>query len=166
MTGFLAKIDKILDVIYQYGMIITGTAVCLLVMINALLRYIFKLDFFGSEEITLFVAFWLYFIGSAAAARENTHINANMVTLITKNQKMIKLAELVKCVLSFIVCVMVTRWCVGYVWWSYRLNARSNVFRFPNAIAQLPIALSFALWCCYLLRDIICCVKSFGKDGE
>ena len=58
----LKKLDNFLENIENIILIITGIAVCLLIFIGAMMRYIFKIDFYGSEEIILFISFWLYLL--------------------------------------------------------------------------------------------------------
>ena len=148
-------------------MIISGASVCLLIFISALMRYrrtrnnqnIF-LDFYGYEEITLFIAFWLYFTGSMYAAKNNTHIDANMISMFVDNEKVVKIFDLIRSVITFILTVIVTAWCFKYVKWQWGLHAKSNVFKLPNIIAQIPIFISFFVWNFYVLRDIIVCFRS------
>lgn len=156
----IKKIDKITAKIQEQILIITGVVVCLLIFISAITRYIFKSDFYGSEEITLFFAFWLYFIGTMYAARKVTHINANMVTMLVNNPKIVKTVDLIKNIISLIVCIGVTYFCFKYVGWSVQMNARSNVFKLPNVIGQLPILLGFFMWCLYLIRDLVFSFRS------
>lgn len=165
MKEILSKIDWLVNLIGEYILVLTGAAVCLLIVGNAFMRYVLKMDFFGAEEITMFVAFWLYFVGSAMAAREDSHINANMMSLFTHNETALKTIELVKCALSLAMCCVVTVWCYNYVTWSAEMNARSNIFKIPNLVAQLPILISFVLWSIYLVRDLIKAVTAFRKAG-
>ena len=44
----LKKIDEKLLWVENWIMILTGIAVCLIIFINALMRYIFKADFYGN----------------------------------------------------------------------------------------------------------------------
>lgn len=164
--GFLKSLDRILNKINEHILIITGVIVCLTIFVNAMLRYIVHTEIFGNEELIMFFAFWLYFIGSAVAARDNSHINANMMSLISTNPKFLKTMDIIKNVLSLAICLLVTYWCGSYVAWSGSMHAQSNIYRIPNVIAQFPIFLSFFLWDCYLIRDIVASVRNFGKDGE
>lgn len=53
----LQKLDEGLDRIEGWILVITGVAVCCIIFVNALMRYIFKLDFYGNEEIHYFLHF-------------------------------------------------------------------------------------------------------------
>ncbi len=156
----LKKLDDGLEFVENWILILTGIAVCVLIFISAMTRYIFKTDFYGSEELILFTAFWLYFTGSAMAAKKDTHINANMISMFVKNQKIVATFDFIKYLISLFISVIATYWCYNYVTWSIQMKAASNVFKLPVVIGQLPIFISFFLWTLYLIRDVI---KSFGK---
>lgn len=138
----------------------------MLIFADALARYIFKQSFIGSEEIILFIAFWLYFIGSMYAARKDTHISANMISMFVNNQKIVKIVELLKNILSLLMTIIITVWCFRYVSWSFNMNARSNVFKLPNLIGQVPIFLSFFVWNFYALRDVIKSLYNLKNDEK
>ena len=162
----LSAIDKLSKGIYDYIMMITGIAVTLLIMAGALMRYVFHIDFYGSEEIIMIVGFWLFFVGSISAARSKTHLNANMISVFTNNQKAISIAALTKDILSLIICCLAIYWCYGYWNWTFKLSPKTSVFKLPYYIQQFPLCLSFLIWGIYLIRD--CCnsilaVKSADK---
>ena len=163
MANFFKKLDRITVPIQEWIMIITCIIVTAIIMAGALGRYIFKIDFFGSEELTLFFAFWLYFIGSMYAARNNSHINANMISMFTDNKKVINTFELFKDIISLLMAIVATVWSYNYVSFSITMNARSSVFKIPNVIAQLPILISFFAWIFYAIRDLIKTINSFKR---
>lgn len=154
----IAAIDKWLQEIYDYLMMFCGMAVAILIVISALLRYIFKIDFYGSEEYTLLVGFWLYFIGSISAARDKSHLSADMITVFTRNEVIIRVFAVVRDVLSLAICILVVSWCWDYFSWQYSLHPVSSVHRIPRVLQQFPMCLSFLLWSFYLIRD---CIKAF-----
>ncbi len=155
----LKKIDHVFAGAQNWIMVLTGIAVCMLIFAGAVMRYLLKMDFYGSEEIILFAAFWLYFTGSAAAARNKTHINADMISMFVKNQKTVDTVHMIKDIFSLIMSALATYWSFHYVIWSIEMDAVSNVFKLPVVIAQIPIFLSFLLWTIYLIRDIAVSVK-------
>ena len=155
----LQKLDEGLDRIEGWILVITGVAVCCIIFVNALMRYIFKLDFYGNEEITLFFAFWLYFIGSARAAKRKTHITADMISIFTKNEKIIDIFHMLREVISLGMAAIATYWSLSYVMWSGSLGAKSSVSKLPLLIAQIPIFISFLLWTIYEIRDVVNSIK-------
>lgn len=83
MAKILKIVDKGVALLCDSIMMVAGTAVVLLIMAGAFLRYVLKIDFYGSEEIVLLFGYWLYFIGSIAAARNRSHLSADMVNVFT-----------------------------------------------------------------------------------
>lgn len=155
---FLKKADSFLQRIQNWILILTGTAVGLMILVNASFRFL-RIDWFGSEELTLFVAFWLYFMGAACASRENTHISADMLSLFTSNVKIRAVADIVKNAIGAIMSAVFTYWCFNYVSWQAALGARSPVYKLPVIISTIPILVCFLLWTIYLIRDLASAVQ-------
>ena len=45
------------------------------------------------------------------------------------------------------------------------MGAKSNVFKLPNVIAQIPMFISFFMWTLYVIRDLVKAVLGF-KNKE
>lgn len=155
MLKILKKLDDIFELCAGWIMTVTGIATCTLIVVSGFMRYFLKMDFYGYEELTLFAAFWLYFMGSAIAGKKDTHINANMISMFCKNETVIKVCEIIKIVVSLAMCIVATKWCFDYVMWSAQMGSKSNVFKLPNIIAQIPMFISFFMWTLYVIRDFV-----------
>ncbi len=82
--------SRILDSIlttHKVVLFITGSIVALLMFGQVVMRYVFSMSVYGVEELAVFFAFWVYFIGLAYTSWDNYHISADLVPLMTKNQK-------------------------------------------------------------------------------
>lgn len=165
MEKLLKSIDNLTCKLQEYICIITGVIVCFLIVVAAFMRYVLAKDFYGSEELILLTAFWLYFMGSSLAARDDTHINADMTSLFVKNEKMKQKIALVKYVLSFLISVLTTKWSFGYILWSMSLNPKTNVLKIPLTLSQIPILISFILMDIYLLGHIVKTLRRM-KEGS
>lgn len=159
LKRIIGFVDHISSKIQSYIIIIACILVTSFILISAILRYVFKADFYGSEELILITAFWLYFTGSASSARDNTHINADMVTLFTKNKKYIRIVSYIRLLINMAVVCCAVMWGIDWLKWSNEINGSSPVFKIPNIIAQIPIVLSFVCWLLYLIRDFILLVR-------
>jgi len=160
--------DKALQFIYDYIIMVAGSAVAMLILVGAFMRYILKIDFYGSEEIVLIFGYWLYFIGSISAARAKTHLNADMVSIFTKNAKIIAVKEVVKDILSLAICCLAIKWCYDYWSWTFALNPKTSVHKIPYYFQQFPMCLSFLMWGLYLIRDCAASflgIKNINKKG-
>ncbi len=162
----LKKLDDLLEKGENWLIVLTGIAVCVIIFANAVMRHLLHTDFYGNEEITLFCAFWLYFTGSSVAAKKNTHINADMITMFTKNERTVDTFHLVRDVVSLGMAVAASIWSCQYVIWSGTMGAKSPVFKLPMLISQIPIMISFFLWTLYLIRDLARSINALKQAGE
>ena len=92
------------------------------------------------------------------------------MSMFCHNRKILAGSELLKTLVGLVVCVVATVWCWNYVLWSFQMGAKSNVFKLPNVIAQIPMFISFFLWTLYLIRDILKDLKQLkaavrGEEG-
>ena len=62
-----------------------GVALTCVIFAGVIMRYIFKRDFFGSEEIILLFAWWMYFLGGIGGSQEDSQIKAIILGLEDKS---------------------------------------------------------------------------------
>ena len=165
MTTILKKIDHVFEVFEEYIMLITGTAVTLMILASALFRVI-QYDWYGSEELTLIVGVWLYFVGSICAGRDNIHISGDMLNMFISNKKVMYVFNLIRDLISLAMSVMFTIWTYQFLEWQIGLAARTAVYKVPNWIQLLPIPIFFAFWDVYLLRNLIIDLKKTDKTTD
>ena len=70
-----------------------GIALTCVIFAAVVMRYCFKLDFFGSEEIILLFAWWMYFLGGIGGSQEDSQIKADMVEVFCSNRFIIDLVK-------------------------------------------------------------------------
>lgn len=162
----LRKLDHLFEWLANWIVIISGVAVCALIFAGAVARYILHTDFYGSEELILLAAFWLYFMGSALASKHNTQIKAEMLDMFIKNEKVLGFSNILKYLISLGMSVVASVWAIQYVQWNININMKSNVFRFPVFISVLPIAVSFVVWAIYCFRDLVLCIRELVYNDK
>lgn len=164
MKAALREIDHIFQIFEEYIIVITGTAVTMMILANALFRFI-KYDWFGSEELTLIVGVWLYFVGSICAARSDTHIKGDMLNMFISSEKLTLIFNIIRDVVSVIMAAVFTVWTTQFLIWQVSLGASTAVYKLPNFISLIPIPLFFAFWTIYLLRALIIRLMNLsGRD--
>lgn len=82
-SPIIKGIGKVQDFIIQILLII----IPVLVTLQVLLRYVFHAPLMGIEEILLFPAIWLYFLGGSSASKERNHIDCGVLVLYIKTEK-------------------------------------------------------------------------------
>jgi TRAP-type C4-dicarboxylate transport system permease small subunit len=161
----LNKIDYIFQVMEEYILVITGSAVTLMILANALFRFI-QIDWFGSEELTLFVAAWLYFMGGICASRDNTHICGDMLNMFIANEKIIFVFDIIKNVISIAMASMFSIWIYEFLLWQNHLHSTTPVFKLPIVISLIPIAVFFTFWVIYMVRDLVVLIQNGPQRVE
>lgn len=154
MRTILKRIDRACEIFEEYILLLTGTVVTLMILVNAAFR-ILEIDWFGAEELTLIVGVWLYFIGSIGAGRDNIHISGDMLNMFIKNPHVTYWFNALRDVISLIMSGAFTVWTVEFVAWQFKLGAQTAVYKLPNVISLIPIPLFFVFWTIYLLRNLI-----------
>lgn len=165
MKRVISIIDIVLVKLQEYIVIVAGIAICLLITAAAITRYVFKVDFYGSEEYIMYVAFWLYFIGSSLAARDDSHINADMIGSFAKSERVKKVFAVVRQVISLVISLITTGWAFLYIMRSVRLGPTTAVLKAPMVLMQVPILISFALMDIYIVYYLWKAVKAL-RDQE
>ena len=162
----LKKIDQVLMKFFNATMISANFILGTLILIGAFMRYILKKDFYGLEEIVLMIAFWMYFIGSAVATREDTQVSADLLSSAMKSEKAQAILSVVRSVITLILYVILMKWSFDYLKWSISMRPTTAVYKMPMAIAHASLFLSFLLSAVDELTHVIHAVVGVGKAFE
>lgn len=165
MKAILKKIDRIFEIFEEYILLITGTVVTMMILVNALFR-VLQIDWFGAEELTLIVGVWLYFVGSICAGRDNTHISGDMLNMFITNKQVTYVFNVIRDLISTVMCGVFTVWTYQFLMWQVGLKAQTAVYKLPNYISLIPIPLFFAFWTIYLARNLVLQIKNKPAKEE
>ena len=155
MKDAFRLVSKVLFRAEEYVVVITGLMACLLIMISAFMRYVLLKDFYGAEELIILCAFWLYFIGSALASREDSHLTADLLVSLIKTPQRKAVLNIVRHGLSLVISLIVTFWTYKYIAWIMHMGPHTPVLKFPTILMQAPILISFVLMNFYILGHLI-----------
>jgi TRAP-type C4-dicarboxylate transport system permease small subunit len=147
----LVKLQRIL-------LVLSSVFVVLIMCVEVLLRYVFKSDLFGIEEIVVIAAFWLYFIGSSYGVYEKSHVTADIIPQLLSH-KMQKVLTLVIHCTMFLLCVIFSWWAVDMVRYSIVEMPRTTGLRIPIFISQSSVLVGYLLMTFYsgvhVLEDLL-----------
>ncbi len=129
-------------------LVITSLFVVLIMCAEVVLRYVFKSDLFGIEEIVVIAAFWLYFMGSSYGVFEKSHVKADIIPQMLKPRARAFLSVLVNFTVSAL-CILFTVWAVEMVQYSITWMPRTTGLRIPIFISQSSVLLGYALMSMY-----------------
>ncbi|MGI6181127.1 MAG: TRAP transporter small permease [Agathobaculum sp.] len=156
---------KILHQTIKWLMII-GSVVSTACMVYAVIvRYIFTGNFYGSDEVIMLFAFWLYFMGAAYGSFENSHIKADLLNVYIKNMRVKDGIAVFAQFCTVVVNTVILVWATRYFTSEIAKWGLSTSLKIPLVIPKSAIFFGFLLMefyhVYYLQRDL----RTYFKKG-
>jgi len=147
----------------------------LLISAATIIRYIFQWDLYGYDEWAKLFAMWLYFMGAAFGAFNESHVTADIVTAYARDGVLRRSLVVLKDIISAGVCLL-------YVWygWDYFIFSfrgplgtgvaipTTSVWRIPMWVYNFPIFAGLVFIAFYLIkyffRDIFSLARSLRGE--
>ncbi|MCS7232732.1 MAG: TRAP transporter small permease subunit [Synergistetes bacterium] len=146
---------KFLEKAEQTILVIVSLVVTFLVMAEVILRYVFARPLMGIEELATLVGCWLYFIGSAHASRERSHIMADVLNVIVKTPRNFLKIKFVITIFTFIMTIIFLQWSWNYIKWALKVPEYTPSLRIPLVYAQVAMLISAILMVFYTFVEIV-----------
>lgn len=145
-------------------MVVGGCVVGILIFVEVFLRYVLASPLFGVEELILFIAMWLYFMGAAYGAYERTHIKAELIHLWVHSTKSQAIIRSITGVITVFMALTMLKWSYPYFIWGLTRGATSQALLLPMVLCQSAIFFGTILMCIYFTTELIDnLLLSFGK---
>jgi TRAP-type C4-dicarboxylate transport system permease small subunit len=128
--------------------------VMILVFVQVLLRYVLRMPLMGIEELLLFPTIWLYMLGGAAASWERTHISCGILTLYIKRETSMAIFNIVKNVISIVVCGWLMYWAYWYFTYSLRVMKESATLYIPLVFGESSIFFGLLFMFVYTIVEL------------
>ncbi len=132
----------------------------LTILATAFMRYVMNMNFFGSEDIILLFAFWLYFLGAAYGSYEESHIKADLLNVYIHNLRIKDGLALLAQVITLIVTTILMTWGFNQVVWLMEKMPRTTALKIPILATQGVMFISFVLM---LFFEVVYLVKNTRK---
>lgn len=149
----------------RFTMIICSAVSTGCILVAVFMRYIMKGNFYGSDEIILLFAFWLYFIGAAYGSYENSHIKADLLNMYIKNMHYKDMLNLVAQTLTVLVNIILMVWACQFMIWAIEKNPLTTALKIPILIPRAAIFIGLALMLFYHLCYLVASFRSYLKLG-
>ena len=127
------------------SILVSVAGVCLTAMIFATVvaRYVFKRDIFGSEEIIMFFAWWLYFIGGIGGSQEDSHIKADMIEVFCSNKFIVDFCRGLAKALESFVFFLAAYMTYLMLQTNFKRWPVTTALKIPYVATQIPIFIGF-----------------------
>ena len=149
MKKTLKKIWDILLSAEKVVMSVSCIVIVTLVFTTVIMRYFFKANFAGMEEVIIFFAFIIYFIGSAYCSYEESQISADMMGVFIKSERTMELVKVIRGVIESILLVIATGFCVDLVAYAARTGAKTTAVKIPFTLSYSVVLIGVALMTFY-----------------
>lgn len=106
-------------------------ALPLIITYQVILRYVLKHPLMGIEELMTFFIIWLYMMGGSVASEQRTHISCGVLTLYIHKEKSKAVFNVVKNIISMVVCCWLLRWAYWFFAYSFKLWKTSDILHIP-----------------------------------
>ncbi len=151
----LSRLDRTLGATKKAAAAILGLAVAWLMIVEVITRYVLGAPWFGLEEITLICVMWLYMVGASMACRERSHLKADVIQLLVKNQTLLNAVTLLSTLISLVMAIYIIQWSFDLVIWGLNKGQTTPVFGIPWVVSQSSLLAGAMFFAIYLLRDLI-----------
>lgn len=140
---------KTLRALVKFVMILCSAASTACIIYAVILRYIFKSNFYGSDEVILMFAFWLYFTGAVYGSYENSHIKADLINVYVKNIRTKDFINLIAQAIMTAVNLILVIWAWDYFMWGLEKMPLSTGLKIPLVIPQSAVFFGLLLMMFY-----------------
>ena len=132
---------------------------------SVVLRYVFKGNFYGSDEVIMLFAFWLYFMGAVYGSFENSHIKADLLNVYIKNMRKKDAVALLGQILTIVVNTIVLVWAIRYFGAEIAKGGLSTGLKIPLVIPKSAVFFGFLLMEFYHVVYFIKNTLAFIRKG-
>lgn len=153
VRSFVNRVDELLSRCQQIVVFAASIAIAGLMCAIVLLRYVFRTDLHGMEEIVVFVGIWLFFIGASLASHRQEHITADVVPQFLAHPVLRNAVVLFTTLVSFVVAALAAWWAWQWLLWGFQRPAYSTVHGIPMTVTHLAVFTGFVLMGLFTLRD-------------
>lgn len=151
--------DNMLDKVIVLIMMVTATFVVLAVGAGAIMRYVFRRDIYGVEELITIAAFWMYFAGAIYATKYRQQIAAEMFSIFTQNPVALWTSVFLQRSITLLLCLIYTWWGWEFFWWSMNSGGKTNLWQIPIYVGQSSVFVGLIGMLAYFIRDLIMILK-------
>lgn len=126
----------------------------LLLFVQVCFRYFLDIPLFGIEEVAVYLAMWVYFIGASYACYERYHISASLVGIFLVEGKTKTLIDALALLIGVSILTIMALWCGQYLLWSAKFNMQSVELGLPMAFINSISVVGLSISALYMLLEV------------
>lgn len=161
-------VDRIFDKSATVLIVVGGAMVTLTVVLQVILRYIFKVPLFGLEEFSRLIAVWVYFLGAIFGTKFDTHVQGDVAGRFFKSDRARAVLKVTTWCLSLAVCVLFVYHSGKYNVWLYGTGERTTGLWWPRIYSVGSMFFGAAFMMLYSIANVVKYteVAIYGKEND
>ena len=132
LNQFFSAAENWFDKFASALIIAGGVLVTLTVVLQVILRYIFKVPLFGLEEFSRLIAVWVYFLGAIFGTKWDAHVQGDVAGRLFSTDRSKAVIKVIAWVLSLVVCILFLYHSATYSIWLYGTGERTTGLWWPR----------------------------------
>jgi len=132
INHYFSVSDNVFDKITSALIIFGGILVTLTVVLQVVLRYIFKVPLFGLEEFSRLIAVWVYFLGAIFGTKWDSHVQGDVAGRLFSTDRSRAVIKTIAWILSLVVCLLFLYHSATYSLWLYGTGERTTGLWWPR----------------------------------
>ncbi len=124
-------------------MVVSSIVVFVLTIVTVVLRYIFKVNIMGLDEVILLAVMYLYFFGAAQGSFENSHIKAGLIETFCKNRIVVGVDKVLVKIVELAVVTICFIWSIQYLKTDLATAPVSPGLKIPMFCNHLAVFIGF-----------------------
>lgn len=158
---FIKKMDQNIKKLQNIILVASCSFVTIGIGTGAILRYLFKKDLYGAEELITIAAFWMYFIGAVYATHTKKHITAELFSSFCKNMKIVHSVKILSLSITCALALLYTWWGWEFFHWSLVKGGKSVALLIPLVYGHSAIFIGFILMTVYFISQLFEEISAF-----
>lgn len=163
MNMFFSILDTFCDYFIKPISFVVGLFIAFAFFTGIVSRSILGDAIFGLEELILISVVWLYMFGAVLASKEDSHLKADFIPLLVKNEKAVMLIRMISIVISIVLAVFFLTWAYSLVSWGIEKRQSTPIFSIPWVVSQISMLFASCVMVLYLLRDLCKAAKKYSE---
>ena len=139
-----SKFDSILIFFFSIVTVSTSLLLSFYIAAVAFIRYVIGGNLYGFEEWVCLLAFWLYFMGGAYGAFNDTHVSADVIDSYMKEGSFKRLIVVIRNFITTGICLLFTWYGYEFFMFGFMGPLGTRIAMPQTTVWQIP------LWTSYL----------------
>ena len=152
--NLIQKIDLNIKKLQNIILVASCSFVTIGIGTGAILRYLFKKDLYGAEELITIAAFWMYFIGAVYATHTKKHITAELFSSFCKNMNIVYSVKIFSLAVTFLLALLYSWWGWEFFHLSLVKGGKSVALLIPLVYGHSAIFIGFVLMTVYFFFQL------------